>query len=310
MQIFKSIEQIQIPEQTVATIGTFDGVHLGHRAVIKHLINEAKKRNTKSLLITFEPHPRIVLNKNPKELKLITNLTEKSRLLESIGLDYLLILPFTYEFSQNSARKFIEDYLIAKLHIQAMTIGYDHHFGRMDNEQEDIESILKSYNIAVERIPEMDINDGAVSSTKIRNAISNGRIIEANQLLGYQYKLCGTVVHGNKLGRTIGFPTANLMLSFKLKLIPADGVYMVRVFHKEKEYMGMMNIGYRPTFQSNDRSIEVHIIGFESIIYGEHIQLRIIQRIRNEVSFMNTEELSSQLKKDKKFVEENYTKSL
>ena len=306
MQVFRSIDEINIPLKPVATLGTFDGVHHGHRAVIKHLISEARKRNTKSLLITFEPHPRIVLNKNARDLRLITNIDEKIGLLEKVGLDYLLILPFTYEFSQKSARQFIEDYLIAKLHIQAMTIGYDHHFGRMDNENEDVVSIIKSYNIEVERIPEMDINEIAVSSTKIREAISKGRIDYANKLLGYNYQLCGTVVHGNKLGRELGFPTANLMLKFKLKLIPADGVYMVRVIHNNKEYKGMMNIGYKPTVHSQERTIEVHIIDFDSIIYGENVQVYLLERIRNEVSFMNIDELKQQLISDKKFVIENY----
>ena len=306
MQVFRSIDEINIPLQPVATLGTFDGVHHGHRAVIEHLISEARKRNTKSLLITFDPHPRIVLNKNAKDLRLITNIDEKISLLEKVGLDYLLILPFTYEFSQKTARQFIEDYLIEKLHIQAMTIGYDHHFGRMDNENEDVVSIIKSYNIEVERIPEMDINEIAVSSTKIREAISKGKIDYANKLLGYNYQLCGTVIHGNKLGRELGFPTANLMLKFKLKLIPADGVYMVKVIHNNKEYKGMMNIGYKPTVHSQERTIEVHIIDFDSIIYGENIQVYLLERIRNEVSFMNIDELKQQLISDKKFVIENY----
>ncbi len=306
MQIFKSIDDINISEMPVATIGTFDGVHLGHKAVIEHLISEAKKRNTKSLLITFDPHPRIVLNQNAKNLRLITNITEKTKLLEGIGLDYLLILPFTYDFSQKTARQFIEEYLIKKLNVQAMTIGYDHQFGRMDNENEDVETIIKSYNIEVERIPEMDINEIAVSSTKIRDAITIGKIEYANSLLGYNYQICGTVVHGNKLGRTLGFPTANLMLRFKLKLIPADGVYMVKVIHNNKEYKGMMNIGYKPTVQSTDKTIEVHIIDFDSIIYGENIEVFLIKRIRNEVSFMNIEELKSQLQEDREFVISNY----
>jgi len=308
MQIFKSIDDFNIEERPVATIGTFDGVHQGHKAVIKHLISEAKKRATKSLLITFEPHPRIVLNKKAKELRLITNINEKATQLEEVGLDYLLILPFTYEFSQKSARNFIEEYLIGKLNVQAMTIGYDHHFGRMDDEVEDVEEIIKSYNIEVERIPEMDINEIAVSSTKIREAITVGKVSYANELLGYKYQLCGTVVHGNKLGRTLGFPTANLMLSFKLKLIPADGVYMVKVIHNNKEYKGMMNIGYKPTVQSVDKTIEVHIIDFNGIIYGENIQVFLLKRIRNEISFMNIDELQNQLKKDKEFVLENYSK--
>ncbi|MCK5846000.1 MAG: bifunctional riboflavin kinase/FAD synthetase [Bacteroidales bacterium] len=306
MQIFKSLEEYNIQEQPVATIGTFDGVHLGHKAVIKHLISEAKKRNTKSLLITFEPHPRIVLNRNAKELRLITNIVEKAQHLENVGLDYLLILPFTYDFSQKTAREFIKEYLIEKLNVQAMTIGYDHNFGNMNAETEDLETLIRSFNIEVERIPEMDINEVAVSSTKIREAIKTGKVSYANSLLGYNYQICGTVVHGNKLGRELGFPTANLMLKFKLKLIPADGVYMVKIIHNNVDYKGMMNIGYKPTVQSADKTIEVHIIDFDNIIYGENIQVFLIKRIRNEISFMNIDELKSQLQKDKNFVIENY----
>lgn len=307
MQIFKSIEDINLSERPVVTIGSFDGVHHGHKAVIKHLIFQAKKRNTKSLLITFEPHPRIVLNKSPETLKLITNITEKAQHLEDIGLDYLLILPFTYEFSQKSARTFIEEYLIGYLNIQALTIGYDHHFGRMDdNEYEDVGELVKSYNIEVERIPEMDINNIAVSSSKIRAAITQGQITSANELLGYKYQLCGTVVHGNKIGRQIGFPTANLMIKFKLKLIPANGVYAVEVLHNGIKHFGMMNIGLKPTFHSKEKTIEIHIIDFDSIIYGENIQVFLLERIRNEISFLSIDDLKNQLNKDLEYVKNKY----
>lgn len=306
MKVFHNIDKINISEKPVATIGTFDGVHLGHRAVILHLISEAKKRNTKSLLITFEPHPRIVLNKAPKELRLINNPKEKIVLLEKIGLDYLLILPFTYEFSQNTARDFIQKYLIDKLQIQAMTIGYDHHFGRMNGETKNVASILKSYNIEVERIPQFDINKNTVSSTKIRKAVAEGNIDTANKLLGYKYQLCGTVVHGNKLGRSIGFPTANINLEYKLKLMPADGVYMVSIVYNNKKLKGMMNIGFKPTIKSNDKTIEIHILDFNKIIYGERIEVSVLARIRNEISFANLNKLKDQLVKDLKFVEDNY----
>lgn len=306
MQVFYSIDEVKLEGKPVATMGIFDGVHHGHRAVIKHLIGEAEKRNAKSLLITFDPHPRIVLNKGARELRLINNPTEKINLIGKLGVDYLLILPFTFEFSKTSAREFIQQFLIEKLHVQAMTIGYDHHFGRMDGEFENVEVLIRNYGIEVERIPEYDVENIAVSSTKIRNAIQAGDVQTANQLLGYKYSLCGTVIHGNKIGRTIGFPTANLMLYYKLKLLPADGVYVVEVLFEDKLYHAMLNVGYKPTVQSNERTIEVHIIDFDRLIYGSRLEVHLCKKIRNEVVFDGLEALKIQLLKDRKVVEEYF----
>lgn len=304
MQVFYSIDEAKLEGKPVATMGTFDGVHHGHRAVIKHLIGEAKKRNAKSLLITFEPHPRIVLNKGARDLRLINNPKEKINLIGKLGIDYLLVLPFTFEFSKTSAREFIQQYLIEKLHVQAMTIGYDHHFGRMDGEFENVEVLLRSYGVEVERIPEYDVENQAVSSTKIRNAIQSGEVQIANQLLGYKYSLCGTVIHGNKIGRTIGFPTANIMLDYKLKLLPIDGVYVVEVLFEEKLYRGMLNVGFRPTLHANEKTIEVHILDFDRFIYGSRLEVHLCKKIRNEVGFDGLESLKTQLLKDRKVVKE------
>ena len=302
MKVFHSIDEVSIKTGLVATIGTFDGVHRGHQEVIAHLIGEAKKRHLKSILITFDPHPRLVLNKGARDLRLINNPQEKIQILSQLGLDYLLVLPFTFEFSKTSAREFIQKYLVAKLHVKAMTIGYDHHFGSMDGELEDVEFLIKSFGIEVERIPELDVENVSVSSTKIRHAIQSGDISLANDLLAYQYSLCGTVIHGNKIGRTIGFPTANLMLEYKLKLLPADGVYVVEAIIDEKKYRGMLNVGIKPTFENHDRSIEVHILDFDRMIYGMRLEVRLLQKIRSERAFENIEALQHQLEKDRLFV--------
>lgn len=289
-------------DSPVATIGTFDGVHLGHRAVIDQLKALAKQRNTESLLITFEPHPRIVLNKDVDNLRFINNSQEKERLLANAGVDHLLILPFTYEFSKLSARQFIQKYLIDKLHIQAMIVGYDHHFGRMDKDDEDITVLLKEYGIGVERIAVHDVGDVSVSSTKIRNAIMEGDISLANSMLGQPYSLCGNVIHGNKLGRTIGFPTANLMLAFKLKLLPQDGVYAAWVLFHDKKYKAMLNIGFKPTVLGSSRTIEVHLFDFEKEIYGEFLVVELVSKVRDEKAFPNLKKLQEQLQIDRKIV--------
>jgi len=302
LKTHRCIDEIIELKSPVATIGTFDGVHLGHIAVINQLNTLAKERGTESLIITFEPHPRIVLNKDVNNLRFINNAKEKERLLAKAGVDHLLILPFTSEFSKLTARTFIQDYLINKLHIQAMIVGYDHHFGRMDNGDEDVTILLKEYGIDVERIAVKDVGDISVSSTKIRNSIMAGDIPHANQLLGHAYGLCGTVVHGNKLGRTIGFPTANLMLAFKLKLLPQDGVYAAWVHFRGQRYKAMLNIGFKPTVMASARSIEVYIFNFDEEIYGEYLEVELMQKIRDEKTFPDLEKLKEQLIDDRKRV--------
>ncbi len=307
MKVFHSIEEVDITEAPVATIGTFDGVHQGHRKVLSHLIQRANERNAKSLLITFDPHPRIVLNKGAINLRLINNPNEKIEILREVGIDYLLVLPFTFEFSKTSARDFIKYYLVDKLNIQAMVIGYDHQFGRMDKEVSNIDMLLKSFNIDVERVPEIDVKNLAVSSTKVREAISEGNFELANVLLGYKYSFCGTVIHGNKIGRTIGFPTANLMLDYKLKLVPADGVYIVQVIFEDNIFAGMLNIGYKPTVNAGEKSIEIHILDFDRMIYGSRISIKVLKKIRDEIKFQSIDELKTQLEKDKIIVEEYFS---
>ena len=304
MKVFNSIEDVNI-SGCVATMGTFDGVHCGHKEVIKRLIAKAQSLEKPSMLITFEPHPRLVLQKNIKGLKLLTIREEKITQLNKLGVDYLLFLPFTYEFSQLSSDEFIQKYLIQHLNISAMVIGYDHHFGKRNGEeQKNVATLLNQRNIEVERIPEQDVENIAVSSTKIRKALSEGNVYLANHLLGYEYSLSGTVVHGNKLGRTLGFPTANLMLRNSRKLLPSDGVYAVKVKYKLQWLNGMLNVGYKPTFKSRERTIEVHILDFDATIYGETLTLKLVDKIRQEKAFNNIDELKKQLRLDSDAVRE------
>ena len=304
MKVFNSIEDVNVSD-CVVTMGTFDGVHCGHKEVIKRLISKAKSVEKPSMLITFEPHPRLVLQKNIKGLKLLTIREEKITQLNKLGVDYLLFLPFTYEFSQLSSEEFIQKYLIKHLKISAMVIGYDHHFGKRNGgKQKDVASLLTQKSIDVERIPEQDVENIAVSSTKIRQALSEGNVPLANHLLGYEYALSGTVVHGNKLGRTLGFPTANLMLRNSRKLLPSDGVYAVKVKYKLQWLKGMLNVGFKPTFKSRERTIEVHILDFDATIYGEILTLKIVDKIRQEKAFNDINELKKQLQTDRDAVRE------
>ena len=304
MKVFNSIEEVNI-SQCVTTMGTFDGVHCGHKVVIERLIAKAKTMNKPSMLITFEPHPRLVLQKSIKGLMLLTIREEKITQLNKLGVDYLLFLPFTYEFSQLTSEDFIKKYLIEYLNISAMVIGYDHHFGKRNGGvTKNVAPMLIDHGIEVERIPEQDVENIAVSSTKIRAALNEGNVPLANHLLGYEYALSGTVVHGNKLGRTLGFPTANLMLRNSRKLLPADGVYAVKVKYKLHWYIGMLNIGFKPTFKSRERTIEVHILDFDVTIYGETLTLKLIDRIRQEKAFNDIEALKIQLKIDSNAVRE------
>ncbi len=303
MQVLYSIDQLPFNQATVATIGTFDGVHQGHREVIRQLKEEGKQFGLQTLLITFDPHPRIILKKDADELRLLSNPQEKIDILKELSIDFLLILPFTYEFSQTTARDFIQNYLIDKLHVQRMVIGYDHHFGRMDGGFTEVGQLLLSMGVAVTRIAEKDVAQLTVSSTKIRSAIENGDLEMANKLLGYPYRICGTVIHGQEVGRTLGYPTANILLHFAMKLLPKNGVYVVAVNHNQLIYRGIMNIGTRPTFGLTEKSIEVHLFNFDQDLYGEYLQLQVLHRVRDEKAFLDTHELKLQIQKDAEYAQ-------
>lgn len=289
----------------VVTIGTFDGVHLGHRKVIRRLQELAQKVNGETVIFTFYPHPRLVLNPENTELRLINTLEEKKVLIESAGIDHLVIYPFTKEFSQLSYVEFVEKVLVGQLGMKYLVVGYDHRFGHnREGKYEDLKIFADQLNFKIERQDVLNMDAINVSSTKVRKAISEGDIKTANKYLGYRFFIKGDVVDGKKLGRKIGFPTANIDPQESYKLVPKDGVYAVKVDVDDKRYLGMLNIGVRPTVnnQLDNRSIEVHIIDFDKDIYYKNITIYFHQRIRNEHFFASIDDLKLQLAKDKEEV--------
>lgn len=301
MRVFKNLEELPKFKNTVITIGTFDGVHKGHQKILKRIIDIAKSRNGKSILITFYPHPRFVLQPGNKDLKLLNTLDEKIRLLENFGLDNLVVAPFSKGFSQMPALAYIKDFLVENFHPNTIVIGYDHHFGI--NRSGDI-ALLKEYQkifqFQVEQISKETIEDIAISSTKIRKALLAGDIETGAQLLGHPYQLSGYIIKGEQIGRTIGFPTANIQLTVNYKLIPKTGVFAVLINVQGKAYKGMLNIGFRPTVEGNSKTIEVNIFDFNKDIYGEEISITLVKRLRDEKKFKNLEALKKQITSDKK----------
>ncbi len=258
MKIYNCLSNFKSTNRTFVTIGTFDGVHIGHQKVIKRLVSDAKKNNATSVLLTFFPHPRMVLQKDIG-IKLINTIEEKTNLLESLGLDVLIIQEFSKEFSKNSALDFVRNILVNTLNISKLIIGYDHHFGKnREGNFEELKEYSHTYDFKIKKIKKQDISDIAVSSTKIRIAIENGQIEKANSFLGYEFPLTGVVEQGKNLGEKIGFPTANLNIEENYKLIPKTGVYIVKSIIQSQEFYGMMNIGYRPTIGGKHQTIETH----------------------------------------------------
>ena len=299
MKIIQSITAFNSSEKTIVTIGTFDGIHIGHQKILKDLIKTAKKEGKKSVLLTFFPHPRMVLQKENKIL-LLNTIKEKSSLLEKMGLDYLIIHPFSREFSRLTALDFVRDILVNKLNTSRLIIGYDHHFGK--NREGNIHQLKEYsllYDFKVEEIPAQDIDDVSVSSTKIRTALKDGNLKTANNYLGYHYMLNGTVVSGKKLGGTIGFPTANIEIKEPYKLIPKTGVYIIRTYINTILYTGMMNIGFNPTVLGKHQTIEAHLFDFNEDLYGKEITIEFIYFLREEHKFESVEELVVQLNIDK-----------
>ncbi|NOU58834.1 bifunctional riboflavin kinase/FAD synthetase [Marinifilum caeruleilacunae] len=289
----------------VVTIGTFDGVHLGHRKVIRRLQELAHRVKGETVIFTFYPHPRLVLNKEDNGLRLINTLEEKKVLLEAAGIDHLVIYPFTKEFSQLSYIEFVEQILVKQLGMKYLVVGYDHRFGHnREGKYEDLKVFADQLNFKIERQDVLNMDAINVSSTKIRKAIGEGDIKTANKYLGYRFFIKGDVVDGKKLGHKIGFPTANIDPQESYKLVPKDGVYAVKVDVGDKRYLGMLNIGVRPTVnnQLDNRSIEVHILDFDQDIYYKNITIHFYQRIRNEQFFASLDELKAQLAKDKQAV--------
>ena len=301
MKIFHSINEFHSDKKTILTLGTFDGVHIGHAAILKKLTQNTADGKFESAVLTFFPHPRMVLQ-GKSDLKLLNTINEKIDLLEKIGIENLIIHPFDANFSQLSAEEFVKTVLVDQLHIQKIIIGYDHRFGKNRTANiDDLTAFGLKYGFEVEQISAQEINDISISSTKIRTALEDGEINLANEYLGYSYFLSGTVVKGKQLGRTIGFPTANIELEEEYKLVPKNGVYIVAAKIDGKSVYGMMNIGFNPTVQGEKRTIEVHFFDFDLDIYDRHIRVAILQRIRSEEKFESVEFLKIQLGKDKDF---------
>ena len=283
----------------MVTTGTFDGVHLGHQQIIKRLIETATKSNGETVLLTFFPHPRMVLFPDYKPL-LLNTLEEKTVLLEKAGIDHLIIHPFNREFSMLSSKEFISEILVKTLQTKKLVIGYDHHFGKnREGSFDHLKEFGPIYGFDVEEIPAQEVEHTGVSSTKIRQALTKGDVETANSFLGYSYMLSGTVVKGRMIGRSIDFPTANLQVHDPFKLIPADGVYAVNVKRGKDQLKGMLNIGMRPTVDGKARTIEVNILDFNADLYGETLTLEFVKRLRDEIKFDGIESLKQQLFKDR-----------
>lgn len=308
MKIFQDLTAINSIPNPVLTIGTFDGVHVGHQKILQQVKKEAEKIGGESVLFTFFPHPRMVLYPESHGLKLLQTQEEKMAKLARVGVENCIVYPFTFDFSRLSAIEFVRDILVNKLQIKKLVIGYDHQFGKnREGNIEFLKEICEVYGFEVIEIPAQDIDAVNVSSTKIRKAILNGDIARANEYLGERFELTGTIVHGQAIGKTIGFPTANIQVNSDLKLIPGNGVYAVAVSLKDSDYIGMLNIGNRPTVNdSADRTIEVHILDFSGEIYAEEITVKFIDKLRDEKQFKDLQELQNQLKEDEKFIRTKY----
>ena len=305
MKVYQDFEEVGKIPNAVLTIGTFDGVHLGHQKIIERLKEEARKVNGETVLFTFFPHPRMVINPTNHGLKLIQTQAEKIENLERLGLDHLIIFPFTKEFSTLSADEFVKDYLVNKLHVKTIVVGYDHQFGKnREGSLKQLQKLSETLPFKVIEIPAHEVDEINVSSTKIRQAIEIGDIQTANSYLNEPFEISGKVVKGNQIGRTIGFPTANIEIGDDLKIIPTIGVYAVEVILEDQRKLhGMMNIGIRPTVtDSKEVKIEVFIFDFSEAIYDQRIKVYLLQRIRGEHRFQSVEVLRAQLQEDEKTV--------
>lgn len=305
MKVIRDINDFPQLSYPVVTSGTFDGVHIGHQKILKRVQECARQNNGQSVVITYWPHPRLVLFPEDNDLMLLSTIEERIEHLRDFGIDYLLIMPFTKEFARTSSRKFITDVLVRTINTKVLVIGYDHRFGKnREGSFENLKARSAQYGFEVEEIPRQDIDDIGVSSTKIRKALEDGDVETANRYLGRCYTLSSEVVEGNKLGRTIGYPTANLALPANHKLIPANGVYAVWVKTDEARHGGMMNIGLRPTVNGKQLTLEVYILDFDNDIYGKSLTVEFVELLRKEQKFENLEALKDQLAKDKEATEQ------
>lgn len=300
MKIYNHFSDFKRLKNAVVTIGTFDGVHYGHQKIIKRLCELAKATGGESVILTFFPHPRLIIDPENQDLKMINTIDEKAKMLAALGVDHLIITPFTRDFSNLSPTEYIKNILVETIGIKHLIVGYDHRFGKdRAGGMPELEAEAKEYDYKIEVIPEQDINDVAVSSTKVRNALLSGKVALAANYLGYHFSMYGRVIKGDKIGRTIGFPTANIFIEETYKLIPSDGIYAVTVDMSGQSYKGMAYIGQRPTINGMTRNIEVNIFDFNQEIYGQYITMTFLQFLREDVKFTGLETLKIQLQKDK-----------
>lgn len=301
MKIYQSISDFSTDRKTIITIGTFDGVHIGHQSILDLMKKATQDGQYESIVLTFFPHPRMVLQQD-SSIKLLNTIDEKATLLEKFGIDNLIIHPFDATFSNLSAEEFVKQILVDQLKIQKIIIGHDHRFGK--NRTADINDLVafgEKYNFDVEQISAKEVDEIAISSTKIRKALLEGKIKLANKYLGYPYFISGRVIEGKKIGRTIGFPTANIEIAENYKLLPKNGVYIVSSVIKNTLYYGMMNIGNNPTLGENEQTIEIHFFNLDENIYHEKLQISFLEHIRDEHKFDSIAELKAQLENDKAF---------
>jgi riboflavin kinase / FMN adenylyltransferase len=300
MKIYHGIEDFSPLSYAVVTTGTFDGVHVGHQKILNRLTSLAKAHQGESVVITYWPHPRLVLKPEDTSIRLLNTFEEKAELLKKFGIDHLIRISFTKEFSQLSSNEYINEILIQKIGTKKLVIGYDHRFGKnREGSFEELKNNAHLYNFEVEEIPRQDIDHAGVSSTRIRKALAEADVLQAKQLLGSSYSLTGRVIAGDKIGRMLGFPTANIELDYPYKLIPANAIYAVTVSHERVMYKGMLYIGTRPTINGTKRNIEVNIFNFDRSIYGEAITVNFEHLIRSDATFSDLESLKNQLTLDK-----------
>ncbi|MDR6299930.1 bifunctional riboflavin kinase/FAD synthetase [Mesonia maritima] len=295
------MEEFLQKKGAVITIGTFDGVHVGHRKIIKRLVDSGKKNHLKATVLTFFPHPRMVLQQESK-IKLINTIEERKKILKKAGVEEIVVYPFTKEFSRLTAQEYVQSILVKKLQAKRVIIGYDHRFGRNRTADiQDLRKLGKQFHFEVEEISKEDIEEVAVSSTKIRKALENGELEKANTYLSEPFMLTGKIVKGKGLGKQLGYPTANLQIEEEYKLIPKGGVYVVSSVIDKKKYYGMMNIGTNPTVGGKEQTIETYFFDLDKNLYGKEISINLITRIRDEQNFNDVDELISAMKEDEEY---------
>ena len=304
--IIRNPKLLNLKKKYFITVGTFDGVHLGHQKIITHLVKKAKQKNCGTLLLTFDPHPRKVVQPSNAPM-LLQTIEERSEILSKLGLEIIFVQPFTKAFSKLNAEEYVKDILVNQLNVEHLLVGYNHRFGKNRTANIfDLKKLGKKYKFSVGEIQAHIVNKITVSSTKIRHAISNGNIKYANSLLGHTYKLKGIVMKGRQNGKKIGFPTANVKIKEREKILPKNGVYAVKVNYNEITHLAMMNIGTNPTFNGNYISNEVHLINWNGNLYKKEIEIFFIERIRDEKKFNSIQDLSIQLHNDKNYVLEKF----